>query len=325
VLRDRLISQGRKIVFMGSMGTSPKLSGYAEAQKQLNTVANPETPAAQETAQAALTPNSAFIQVDRVEQLLAQLEAKSLALVPYGHWNPPQAQAKRSNNWVIAAVLGCIWLSSLALAVAYFSYRHPSQIAERDLSATPFVVSSPSDQQDQKTSESVNQLTKALLNSSNRLNQIEAVLQKSNLDLQQLKAKVGSKQSETVSRHPETVPVEINAANTSARIASRNTAVTMVANEATALPPKPSLNPASVQAPPKTTYEILSVKPTDTAIPHKTDDGTIDYWLVARGVFKELSRVQPIAITAEGVVIHNLGDGKNYTLTRQGEWRNAEW
>jgi hypothetical protein len=315
---------------MGSTGTSPKRGEEADAQNQLHIVANPETPATQETAQAALNANRAFDQVDPMEQLLAQLEAKSVALVPFGHWNQPQAQAKKSNNWIIAAVLGGIWLSSLALAVAYFSYKYSLQVAERGVPTTPRIISSPSDQQDQKTAESVNQLTKALVNSSNRLNQIEAVLQKSNLDLQQLKTKVGSEGTKTEHGQPEAAPVEINnpATNSTGTLgeADQNgAAVTLVANEATAPGPKPALKAPNVQAPPKTTYQVLSVKPTDTAIPHKAGDGTIDYWLVTRGVFKELCRVQPIAIAADGVVIHNLGDGKSYTLTPQGEWRNAEW
>ena len=40
---------------------------------------------------------------------------------------------------------------------------------------------------------------------------------------------------------------------------------------------------------------------------------------------KELVRVQPIAVVADGIVIHNLDHGKNYTLSRHGEWQNVEW
>lgn len=315
---------------MGSMGISPKRSGEAETRNQHQIIANPEAPATKETAQAVLNPNSAaFNQVDRVEQLLAQLEAKSSALVPYGYWNRPQAPAKTSNNWAIAAVLGCIWLSSLALAVGYFSDRHSLQVAERDVHTTPLVIAPPSDQQDQKTAESVSRLTKALVNSSDRLDRIEAVVQKSNLDLQQLKTKADSERTKTITRQPNVVPVEMNnaamaSASTLAK-ANQNAVVPLVANQAAASAPKSSLDTSSVAAPPKQTYPVLSVKPTDAAIPHKAADGTIDYWLVARGVFKELYKVQPIAIAAEGVVIYSLEDGKNYLLTRQGEWRNAEW
>jgi hypothetical protein len=315
---------------MGSTGTSPKRSGEAETQNQHHRIANPEAPATQEAAQAVVNPNrTAFNQVDRVEQLLAQLEAKSATLIPYGYWNQSQAPSKTSNNWAIAAVLGCIWLSSLALAVAYFADRHSSQVAERDVHTTPLVISPPSDQQDQKTAESVNRLTKALANSSNRLNHIEAVVQKSNLDLQQVKTEVGSERTKTITQQPKAIPVEINnaamATASSLVKANQNTAVTLVADQAAALAPKSSFNTPSVPASTKPTYQVLSVKPTDTAIPHKAADGTIDYWLVARGVFKDLYKVQPIAIAAEGVVIYSLEDGKNYTLTRQGEWRNAEW
>lgn len=315
---------------MGSMGISPKRSWEPETKEQHHIImANPEAPAPKETAQAFLNHNSAaFNQVDRVEQLLAQLEAKSAALVPYGYWNQPQTPAKTSNNWAIAAVLGSIWLSSLALAVAYFSNGHSSQVAERDVHTTRFVISPPSDPQDQKTAESVNRLTNALANSSNRLNQIEAVVQKSNLDLQQLKTKADSERTKTITRQPNALPVEINdaaMASASTLVKANQPVVTPVANQAAALAPNSSLSTPSVLAPPKQAYSVLSVKPTDAAIPHKAADGTIDYWLVARGVFKDLYKVQPIAIAAEGVVIYSLEDGKNYLLTRQGEWRNAEW
>jgi len=312
---------------MGSIGTSPKRSAGVEAQNQLHILADPSTPADQETPEAVSNHNNAT-RMDRVEQLLAQLETKPVALVPNGYWNQAQAQPNRSNQWAIAAVLACIWLSSLALAIAYFSYKHSSQVADRDVLTTPLVIAPPSDQQVQKTTESVSQLTKALLNSSIRLNHMEAVLQKSNLDLQRLKTKVSSEETKTIIRQPEAVPVAINnaaASDSTLGKAKQDAAVTLALNQVAASALKPSLSAPSVAGPPKATYQVLSVKPTDAAIPHKAADGTIDYWLVAHGAFKDLHKVQPIAIAADGIVVHSLEDGKNYTLTRQGDWRKAEW
>lgn len=312
---------------MGSIGISPKRSG-AEAKDALQRVGNPETPATEH--QAADANHTALNQVDRVEQLIAKLETQSLALVPYGYWNQSQPQVKRSSEWLIAALLGCLWLSSLALAVVYLSSRHSSQVSERDVPTRPRVISAASDQQDLKTSESVNNLTEALENSSSRLDRIEAALQRSDQDFLQLKTRVGREATKPISRETEAVPLESKREAANSLLApigksNQNSPAAPVANQAAAPAPSPLPSAPSVQALPNTTAPVLSIKPTDSAIPHKSDDGSIDYWLVARGAFKELARVQPIAVVADGVVIHNLDDGKDYRLSRQGEWQNVEW
>jgi hypothetical protein len=74
---------------------------------------------------------------------------------------------------------------------------------------------------------------------------------------------------------------------------------------------------------PKSWHRVLDIKPTDSAVPHKGDDGTLDYWLVPRGAEKVQTKVLPIGTSPEGVVVHNLEDGKDYTLTPSGEWRNG--
>jgi len=280
-------------------------------------MADPEIPSTSGAVQRVAHSNKAVTsnELNRVERLLAQVEAKSVALVPYGYWNQPQAQTTKSNTWAIATVLGGIWLSSLALVIVNLSYKHSSQIAESGVTTTPLVIHSPSDLQDQKTTESVGDLAKALVSSSHRLNRIEVTLEKSHQDLQQLEKRRNAEAMKMVPPKPEAISAEI-----------KKIAVTAASSHpdatATGAPPsKSALDDASAETP----YRVLSIKPTDAAIPHKAADGTITYWLVARGAFMELARVQPIAVTADGVVIHNLEDGKNYTLTRQGDWRDAEW
>jgi hypothetical protein len=295
-----------------------------EGHKQLHVVANPETSPTKETVQpiSPTTNVATSDQVNRVERLLTQLEAKSMAVVTYGYWNQPQVQAKKSNTWLIAAALGCIWLSTLALAIAYFSYKNSSQVAERGLAATPLSVPSLTATQAQKTAESMERLGQLLLTSSGRLNKVEAATEKSNHDLQQLKSKMNTERAKAVPTPPKAEPTE-SGANVATAVA--NPLGTPVANSVATLVVNPPIAAPSAGASPKNPNRVLSIKPTDAAIPHKAADGTIDYWLVARGAFKELAKVQPIAISADGIVVHNLEDGKNYTLTRQGEWRNSEW
>ena len=312
---------------MGSIAAAPKLNGQPEGEKQLPISPTPEATATRPTSQANVNPNStAANQVDRVEQLLAQLEAKSVALVPYGYWNQAQTQENRSSNWIIVTVLGCLWLLSLALVFAYSTYRHSPRVTERNVSTTPLVISPPFDQQDQKTVPSANNLTKALRESSKRLNHIEAALQKSNQDLQQLRTKVGSEvKSRATTLQPETLPVDSNQAATISAITrgktKQNATLPSDANQTDAFASRPTPDMPNTPTAPVTTSQGLLVRPTDTAVPHRAADGTIEFWLVTRGASPKLHRVQPIAITKGGIVIYCLEDGKKYTLTRQGDWR----
>jgi hypothetical protein len=73
----------------------------------------------------------------------------------------------------------------------------------------------------------------------------------------------------------------------------------------------------------KNWHKVLEIKPSESAVPHKSDDGTIDYWLVPRGAEQVQTKVLPVGTSPEGVVVHNLEDGKDYTLTPSGEWRTS--
>jgi hypothetical protein len=74
---------------------------------------------------------------------------------------------------------------------------------------------------------------------------------------------------------------------------------------------------------PKNWHRVIDLKPNDMAVPHRGADGAIDYWLVPRGTDKPQAKVLTIGTSVEGVVVHNLEDGKDYTLTPAGEWRSG--
>lgn len=188
---------------MSSMGTVPKSSAKGEGERKLQEgLANCETPPIQEPVPLGGSLNTAVALNDlkRVEKLLLQLEAKSVALIPDGYWISPQAQAKKSHTWLIAVVICCTWLATLVLAIAYFSYQHGSPGAETRVVATPFEILAPPDAQNQKPAESVDHFAKALANSSDRFNKIETALAKSNRELQQLKINIRRGQT-TVHTH----------------------------------------------------------------------------------------------------------------------------
>jgi hypothetical protein len=193
----------------------------------------------------------------------------------------------------MAVLLVAIWLSTVVLAIVYIRYNRPDPLAERAGAPAPLVISGDADPQEQKVASSVDHLAKALVSSSARLNELQAAMERSNRDLQRIASKVGE--------HP------------------KGAAIATKVERADFLPP-PIAEEASL---PKNWHKILDIKPAESAVAHKSDDGTIDYWLVPRGAEQVQTKVLPIGTSAEGVVIHNLEDGKDYTLTPNGEWRNG--
>ncbi len=280
---------------MNSTGTAPTRVTEGEGPKQLQTVAHRPTQPTIEAVRAAASNNVGVTNKDetnRVEQLLAQLEARSMALVPYVYKAPTEEPAKKANVWPVAGGLLCLWLSTLLLGISYISFKRPAPVpvVERITTAAPLVIPSVPDQQEQNVANSVDHLAKALAASSERLNQIEVELEKSNRDMRHLATKVNSGQTATI---PASAEIAVS--------------------------PAPSVTDSSLT---KRPYPVMELKPTDAATPHRTADGSIDYWLVARSADKEPAKVLPVATSADGVVIYNLEDGKNYTLTPQGEWHN---
>jgi hypothetical protein len=287
---SRLISP-KKEDFMSSFATAPSRDPDNETSngKQLHFSVNPDG----EPASAA---QPAVDEVTRVERLLSQLEARSMALVPYGYGNLPEASVRRTNTGLLAGVLVGLWLTSLILAIAYFRYVGTSSFGpERTATTAPLVVTPESDSQDQKVAASVDHLARALISSSERMNELQTAVERSNRDVQKIATRINSSDHATaISADPKDV----------SRPVSESTAIV-----------EPNL--------PKNWHRVLDLKPTDAAVPHKSADGSVDYWLVPRGADPSPSKVLPIGTSTDGVVVHDLEDGKDYTLTPSGEWRNG--
>jgi hypothetical protein len=278
---------------MSSTAAAPSRITEKEAQSRrlLRFAADPEEPVLQEDAESP--PVQPLDDVTRVERLLSQLEARSMALVPYGYGTLRELPVKKANTTLLAGILVAIWLSTVVLAIAYIRYNRPGPLADRAQSGTPLLIPSEADPQEQKVASSVDHLAKALVSSSQRMDELQAVMERNNRDLQRIATKV------TERPKPETA--------TSQGALTDTAATTTPAEDAV----------------PKNWHRILEIKPTESAVAHKSDDGTIDYWLVPRGLEQVQTKVLPIGTSAEGVVVHNLEDGKDYTLTPSGEWRNG--
>jgi len=263
-----------------------------QSRKPLRFLADSDEPVLQEeSAPAASVPP--LDDVARMERLLSQLEARSMALVPYGYGALREPPGKKANPTLLAVVLVAIWLSTVVLAITYIRYNRPGPVADHGFSSAPLVIPSEADPQEQKVASSVDHLANALVSSSERMNELQAAMERSNRDLQRMATKVGER--------PKASLGGSKAAGADGLAA-------------------PGAEEESV---PKNWHKILEIKPAETAVPHKGDDGTIDYWLVPRGAEQVQTKVLPIGTSAEGVVIHNLEDGKDYTLTPSGEWRSG--
>jgi hypothetical protein len=276
---------------MSTIAAAPSRTNEKENpnHKPLRFLADADGPVLQEEPAAAPIPP--LDDVARMERLLSQLEARSMALVPYGYGALRELPARKANHTLLAVVLVAIWLSTVVLAIAYIRYNRPGSVADRGVSGAPLVIPSDADPQEQKVASSVDHLAKALVSSSERMNELQAAMERSNRDLQRMAVKVGDR--------PKGAANGIKAAGAD------------------------GLPAVGAEDVPKNWHKILEIKPTETAVPHKGDDGTIDYWLVPRGAEQVQTKVLPIGTSAEGVVIHNLEDGKDYTLTPSGEWRSG--
>jgi hypothetical protein len=277
---------------MSSSAAAPSRITDKEAQNRrlLSFSADPESLVSEdESATGVLQPMD---DVTRVERLLSQLEARSMALVPYGYGAVREPPARKPNT-LMAAIVVAIWLSTIVLAVAYIRYNRPVQISDRAAIAAPLLIPSEPDPQEQRVASSVDHLAKALVSSSARMNELQAAMERSNRDLQRIATKV--------SERPKPTLPESKAEGTESTLAG-------------------GVDPGAL---PKNWHRILEIKPTDSAVPHKRDDGTVEYWLVPRGADQVQTKVLPIGTSPEGVVIHNLEDGKDYTLTPSGDWRSG--
>jgi hypothetical protein len=270
---------------MSSTAAAPSRTTETEAQnrRQLRFSADPDEPVLQVESESP--PVQPLDEVTRVDRLLSQLEARSMALVPYGYGTLRELPAKKANTTLLAGVLVAIWLSTVVLAIAYIRYNRPGPLADRAPTATPLLIPSEADPQEQKVASSVDHLAKVLVSSSQRMDELQAAMERNNRDLQRIATKVTDRPKHEADTTPPVAPGE--------------------------------------EAVPKNWHRILEIKPTESAVAHKSGDGTIEYWLVPRGPDQVQTKVLPIGTSAEGVVIHNLEDGKDYTLTPSGEWRNG--
>ncbi len=167
-----------------------------------------ETP----VAETAAGSSPILIEAVRVERILAQLEARSKALVPYGYGSLRAPAPRKSNNALLAGVLVALWLSSLVLSVAYIRYIGRSPFAaDRTAATAPLVIAPESDTQEQKVAASVDHLTKALVKSFERMNRLDAAVQKSKRDLQKIAARVTTDQTVARISVPQTLETETKA------------------------------------------------------------------------------------------------------------------
>jgi hypothetical protein len=268
--------------------------------KQLHLLVNPDdAPEAQapSRAEAPLNNPPNLDEINRVERLLSNLEARSMALVPYGYGTLREIAPQKSNTALIAGVIVAIWLTTMVLAVSYMRYiGHSPFSSDRAPAAPPPMVIAPdADSQDRKVAASVDHLAEALVSSSQRMNQLQEAVEKSNRDLRQIATKVNIEHADL----PSTADATNQTAESTAAVSSPG--VTL----------------------PKNWHKVLDVKPTESAIAHKGVDGKTDYWLVPRGADIPAAKVLPIGISANGVVVHNLDDGKDYTVTPAGDWLNG--
>jgi hypothetical protein len=290
---------------MSSFATAPSRTPDQDPQngeQQLHLLVDPEeeAPALDAPRVEPTVTNGSQIssqsldEVTRVERLLSQLEARSLALVPYNYGTLREVHPRKTNSGLIAGTLVAIWLSTMILGVAYIRYMHIG--TGRAAATAPLIIPPPdADPQDQKVASSVDHLAKALVSSSERMNELQASMERSNRDLQRIATKVNN------SGQTKAVP---GAAQNDAEDAA------------------PSGTAADAKLP-NNWHRVLELKPTDAATPHKAADGSIDYWLVPNSSGAAPSKVLPIGTSPDGVVVHNLEDGKDYTLTPSGEWRNG--
>jgi len=226
----------------------------------------------------------------RVEKLVGQLEARSLALVKYRYVEPPQRTRPPSNHIVIISALVAVWLSTLALAVAFvFLSDHVQQKASGQGSLSGKRIISPL-RPEQKLTIPVGQLLKSLAPSLRGLKRLEAAGE--------------------LSKHPKQIQgptTPIPQPPTSSLIGSPDAATASITS-----PVEPSSSDPSV---------IRQIRPCDMAQPHQAVDGTVDYWVLPRGPDgNSATKVISVGKASNGVVVSDLEDGKYYTVTPAGAW-----
>lgn len=275
-----------------SVGISARNRGDAEEQPHTNGKAHcgevedglPKMNASLADASQSLT----IQDVDRVEKLLAQLEARSMAMVPYacGLHVPQIRPAAQLNKALIAGTLISLWLSTLVAAVTLFRVtKYGPQMVEQDPVATLRVI--PKAHEVQQPTSAVQASPMSTLSRS--LNRLADRTEHANKDLLRTTANVNGV-SEILPRS------KIN-------LVVRSVPLTMTT------------------ARPRFWDPLLDVKPTESAIAHRSAEGAIDYWVLPHGpFFSDPTKVLPLGRSPNGVYVRNLDDGRNYRVTPSGDW-----
>jgi hypothetical protein len=124
------------------------------------------TSAADKSTNPRPTDRISSFDLDRAERILKQLEARSVALVKYGHHPSPRVRPSGSDKSAIGSALAALWLSTLALAYFFIS-DHVQWKAGDQVSVTGKRVISGS------------QIAKTLASSSRRPSRLEATAKRS--------------------------------------------------------------------------------------------------------------------------------------------------
>jgi hypothetical protein len=222
-------------------------------------------------------------------QLLADLDAHSLALVPYraprAELSKPadatQATAQSIALWILTTILLAVIFS--AVTIQYLSNERTAQttptpvIARATAPASDARPEQLSEKQFAALANSVAQLTSAYTDSSERMSRIEAG------------------QTEIQQAQPDSQP-------------------------------SPGLTAKSTKADELATRHhhdsITGLEMIPGAVEHRKANGAMDYWLAPRAAAgsTRLIKVRPFEPSRLGVWIHSLEDGEDYILTPAGGW-----
>jgi hypothetical protein len=130
-------------------------------------------------------PRSA-VDFDRVERLINDLEARSMALAKYAYARSPQPSRPASHKLALIAVLLALWLSVLAFCFVYVRFTSGKQPSDHVSLSGKRIISPMHPREERKAASSLEDLTKTLASSSRKLSQLEAEVERSKKGLQRM-------------------------------------------------------------------------------------------------------------------------------------------
>jgi hypothetical protein len=228
-------------------------------------------------------------QLDRIRRLIVQLEAQPTASVLSDCHRLDITPGPR-NKALLVLALTAVWLSALSLALAWIPLTgNASQTVEQISLHTQRLIPFPHESQNRNGFTLVGQRARASATSSVRLDRTK---------------KSTNLRGDDPRRGQERVmPQSTSAKGKSPKLQSTSVAASEAVGRSEASDP------------------LRDTKPTESAVAHTAPNGTIDYWMLPHGpFFSDPARVVPIGRSPNGVYVHNLEDGRNYRLTRSGDW-----